>query len=869
MNSGTPVLAGRREGLAFLPMATIATIDLEGPWQQAGLWSRVAAEVPRWLAQQGLSPRDAVLLLPFAALLAPARAALAQAGGWQPRVETPLTLAATLGPPAPVPAGTCCGDAVGDRLAAAALLARQPWGAAWERRDPAGHAALVALLVDAAQTLREAALARAPEDRGSFWQAAREALGASAGPAEIEGLLLRLALDWAVESATAPTDRLFELRPAAWMALQIGGPDALAEGLLGHAGTPSLRLLADPHPDQPFARPAGGGGGLERIVCDDFESEAHAAASAVISAIDAGRTPVGLVALDRGLLRRVRALLERQGLPLHDETGWLLATTSAATRVVALLRAALPEAGPDARLDWLKTWPLAPAAARDALEALWRRRRHVPQAEAAEHLWAEAQGHLAPLRATGPLPLAGWLETLQGVLARDGSFDALAADPAGQQVITALGLDGRAVWRAAAAGWRLDLPGFIAWVEATLEAAPYLPPAEPGAPVVLTPLARAFGRGFAQVVLPAADARHLGGAEAGPSLIGPALALQLGLAHAAARRLRQRLALAQVLRCERVTLLRRRQDADEPVAESPDVEWLLIERARLGLPGLPARPAAPAMAVRPVASPRLPSPAAAQALPSTLSATQLQALRDCPYRFFVRAVLRLAEDDELDVALAKRDYGEWLHEVLHRFHRDRNPAVPLLAQLQAAADAVTQARGIEPAELLPFRASFERFAPAYAAWLAARDAEGWRWHSGETDHRIAPDNLGGLALRGRLDRLDEADGGRRQLIDYKTSAAQALKSKVKTPLDDVQLAFYAALLGADEKLEAAYLAIDGADAPEVIAQPGVAADAQALLEGLAGEWQRLKAGAGLPALGEGTVCDTCEARGLCRRDHWA
>jgi ATP-dependent helicase/nuclease subunit B len=42
-----------------------------------------------------------------------------------------------------------------------------------------------------------------------------------------------------------------------------------------------------------------------------------------------------------------------------------------------------------------------------------------------------------------------------------------------------------------------------------------------------------------------------------------------------------------------------------------------------------------------------------------------------------------------------------------------------------------------------------------------------------------------------------------------------------------------------------------------------------MMAALAGEWQRLKDGAALPALGEGSVCETCEARGLCRRDHWS
>ena len=81
--------------------------------------------------------------------------------------------------------------------------------------------------------------------------------------------------------------------------------------------------------------------------------------------------------------------------------------------------------------------------------------------------------------------------------------------------------------------------------------------------------------------------------------------------------------------------------------------------------------------------------------------------------------------------------------------------------------------------------------------------------------------------------------------------------------------FYAALLGGGEDLAAAYLALDDANAPREIAHPDVHRSAAALLHGLGQEWQRLQQGAALPALGEGRVCETCEARGLCRRDHWS
>jgi ATP-dependent helicase/nuclease subunit B len=41
-----------------------------------------------------------------------------------------------------------------------------------------------------------------------------------------------------------------------------------------------------------------------------------------------------------------------------------------------------------------------------------------------------------------------------------------------------------------------------------------------------------------------------------------------------------------------------------------------------------------------------------------------------------------------------------------------------------------------------------------------------------------------------------------------------------------------------------------------------------LVAGIADELQRLREGAAMPPLGEGSACDYCEARGLCRRDHW-
>ncbi|HZE92790.1 MAG TPA: PD-(D/E)XK nuclease family protein, partial [Rhizobacter sp.] len=264
-------------------------------------------------------------------------------------------------------------------------------------------------------------------------------------------------------------------------------------------------------------------------------------------------------------------------------------------------------------------------------------------------------------------------------------------------------------------------------------------------------------------------------------------------------------------------------------------------------------------------------------LPHQLSASACEALRACPYRFFALHLLRLREADELDAELEKRDYGTWLHAVLFAFHQARtapDTAQAEIARLLAVADAQQAEFGLADADFLPFAASFGELAPRYIAWLHERDAQGARWWQGEQDHRVELPVLQGTALQGRIDRADRIrtpQGDTLELIDYKTGSADVLRRQVRQPLEDTQLAFYAALVQPQTEvaLHAMYLALDGVKGIEQVLHPQVEDSAQALVQGLADDLSRLRLGAGLPALGEGHVCEFCEARGLCRRDHWS
>jgi ATP-dependent helicase/nuclease subunit B len=429
----------------------------------------------------------------------------------------------------------------------------------------------------------------------------------------------------------------------------------------------------------------------------------------------------------------------------------------------------------------------------------------------------------------------------------------------------------------------LGFEDFAGWIDAALEEGTYRPAAPIDASVVITPLERATLRPFAAAVLAGADEKRLGAPPAPWPLLGDALAAELGLPTAAAQRDRETLALAHLLRLPRVVLLRRRDDGGEPLAPSPLLERLELAALDAGRPGLLAArdPRLPA-AVAPRPTER-PAPVLAGRLPPRLSASAIEALRTCPYRFHALHGLRLREADELDDEVEKRDYGNWLHAVLHRFHDGReapDTAEAEAGRLHAAAAAVRDEMHLDAGAFLPFEATFVAFVLRYIDWLHGRDAEGARWLEGERALEATPAEWGGATMHGRVDRIDRAPraaGVDVQLLDYKTGNVDELKRKVANPLEDTQLAFYAALVGAQDEpggtLGAAYLTLDERDRISVVDHKGlegrgIADSARALVQGVGDELERIRAGAPLPPLGEGRACDWCEARGLCRRDHW-
>ena len=659
---------------------------------------------------------------------------------------------------------------------------------------------------------------------------------------------------------------------------------------------------------------------LHRAV--DAEDEAERAAACVLKQLRGGVRPVALVATDRVLTRRISAVLRAHGIVIADETGWKLSTTRAAAQLMCALQACRPQASTDAVLDWLKHAPVFDAAEVQSLESalrrdgmrVWRNAAASTKNRGAVQLSAmqeRSRERLSDLRSRieaqritlqQPRPLAAWLTALVALLQQAAQWPQLQADSAGRQLCAVLRLDAplrEAFERAlSTTRWKtrfIDIAAFIDWVRTALESQSFLPDVSPGeAPdVVVLPMAQLALRPFDGAVAPGCDEQRL---QSSPDPGGAWTAVQreaLGLPTRAHLQATARAAWQALMRVPQVDILWRASDAGgEELQPSPLVQALVqaLMRESAAQSGGAVDMAADPRAMRRIArAPTLPPLPDASALPvAQLSASAYEDLRKCPYRFFALRQLGLRETPELEAEIDKRDFGLWLHAVLRAFH-ERAALAPddaasedaRRALMDRCAAAATEALGLADDEFLPFAAAWPATRDGYLRWLAAHVAQGFDFEAAETWRR---QGLGRLDLVGQIDRIDhagqpapgigaappagvEAERGV-FVIDYKTEALGKTRDRVRQPGEDTQLAFYAALLPQDT-LRAAYVNIGERGETTTVEQADVVDERDRLLAGITLDVQRIAAGIPLPALGEGAVCDTCAARGICRKDFWS
>jgi ATP-dependent helicase/nuclease subunit B len=854
-----------------------------GSWADAGasalghaapdwgsIWQQVAAHMQLCKAHAART----VLLLPFYQLQAGARASAASywVGGFLPRLETTKSWQQRIAPFTP-DALDLSFDAGLDALRARTWLAKSGL--------QAQQAVLGSLLVETAQQLGGLAASVPPDERAAWAQRMRpvvaSGLAAGAEFAAYEAAVARIALEWAAASRYA-SDALFE-----W-ALQDVDALIVVRGVQSNALT--LALAAKLGERALFVDlPAGSDGQHFLHSARDAEDEAQRAAACVMAHVAAGRTPVALPAIDRLVTRRISAMLSAQGLALRDETGWKLSTTRAAANLMSLLRAAHPQASQDEQLDWLKHTH-APQGAVQHLEYVLRKRNtllggiEIAQ-DAIKFIVNEAA--VSPKDVLNTLsasrPLAAWLDALAQALKSSGQWAQLEKDAAGVQVLTALHLQASVAAQILQSdASRMSLVELTQWVQVALEGASFKMPSLQ-AQVVILPLAQLAARPFAALVMAGCDETHLPLAPQPQGWWNAAQREALGLPSRELLAAEQQTVWQRAMQVPSIDVLWRSTEGEEALQRSPLLQaWQLAHAFQLGMD---ARVSHEVIA-QPAAQPA-PSGAglmnAGQA--PRFSASSYQDLRTCPYRFFALRLLGLQEAQELDAELSKRDFGSWLHAVLSEFHQQRShesDAATDADNLDACAARMASAWFGQDAGFIPFAASWPQVRNSYLLWLQEHEREGWRFESSELDAKLqVRGETDVISIQGRLDRVDVLSGSAGEVsapsalthmvIDYKTEALTSLQRRVKEPLEDTQLVFYAALLGKDH-VKAAYLGVAEKETKAVL-QAQVNEALPMLLDGLAEDAQRIAAGHGLSAMGEGMACEYCAARGLCRKDFWA
>jgi ATP-dependent helicase/nuclease subunit B len=625
---------------------------------------------------------------------------------------------------------------------------------------------------------------------------------------------------------------------------------------------------------------------LRFFAATSLEQEARAAAMQVRLWLQQGKRDIAIVAQDRVVARRMRALLERAEVLVADETGWTFATLSVSTVLDRWLTALQSDFYHHDLLDLLKSpFIFADKASSERkaavyqLEQLLRKQDVVAGLETfialAEHEVVLHQP-LVRLRQAAALleqgkkkPLAEWLGALRESLRVLGIDTGLQQDDAGAQLLHAL-----VMWQQEleADNGRYQFNEWRRWLAQQLDTQTYRD-GSIDSTVRFTHLAATRWRAFDAVLLLGCDANHLPSVADGGRWFNDAVRSSLNLPTRGTHAARQRddlLALLTLNDCVLVTWQKDRNGEEGLL--SPYLEMLRDLHQLTYDDDLSERELHAYLATEEAYTVDLlhvikPTPSVkTDIVPERVSISGYNSLVACPYQFYARYILRLNELDEVQEGIEKSEYGARVHSILQQFHEryatvSEHPTAELDAALRQISEEVFADLLQQDFTARAWLARWFTSLSAYIEWQIENEAQSWRYAKSESDFDWP---LEGVRLRGRIDRLD-VRGEEMRVLDYKTQSEQVLRNKLREPGEDVQLACYAY---AHEAADAAFVSIDNGKVKLVEPKHDMPQLAQLNAERLVQMMGDIRGGAGLPANGIDVTCGYCEMRGVCRKGEW-
>jgi ATP-dependent helicase/nuclease subunit B len=656
---------------------------------------------------------------------------------------------------------------------------------------------------------------------------------------------------------------------------------------------------------------------LDRIhiqAADSLEHEIRIIGQIVRNRLQHGDRNIGIITEDRKLARRLRAYLEHSGIELHDSIGWALTTTRSAALLESWLQCIEGDFPHHAFLDLLKSTALLRREPEDFLKLIYRfetdlvlheniasgisRYRNALQHRAARlpywdqpvrqrlqallEQYAAAAQRLQKLL-TRPAPAGHIAHAVLTSLQDLGLQHCLAADAAGEQILTVLDRMQR-IGQAVDA--TIEWTDFRIWLGHMLETQYFSPPTSSRRVQLLT-LQQSMLYSCDTLIIAGADEQHLPRRAGVLPFFNDAVRNALGLPDWRDRLLEQQYLFRLLLESSpRIFATWQRERNGESVNLS---HWLeIIDHFHLAAYGVTLQQSQPpGQEIKEIATdvagdalpfiPSCPAPAVpANMMPTEITVSGHQRLLNCAYQFYVHDVLQLKPLDEIREALQKSDYGSRVHLCLQAFHcgvdglpgpftetlkpENRQQAIAALEQIAHAVFT----RDIE--DNFQHRAWLSRWLARiadYIDWQTKHNIE-WTVAAAEQERQIALDET--FTLRGRIDRLEHS-GERVGVIDYKTgrvpSQAEVLSG------EDVQLVSYSLLVGNVDRAQ--YLGLDqtrGIQAGVYIEDETLQDLSAQTRQRLHDSLHRLRAGAGMAALGIAPACEHCDAAGLCRHKVW-
>ncbi len=494
---------------------------------------------------------------------------------------------------------------------------------------------------------------------------------------------------------------------------------------------------------------------------------------------------------------------------------------------------------------------------------------------------------------------------LQDNLQETGMLKRLERDAAGKQlleVIQNFDLSGGTYQDI-----KMRLPEWLSLLKTVIEEASYEETGKDAqATLSILPLSSMRLREFDAVVLIGCDEQQLPAFSEPPLFFSDTLNRYLKSSTIAAQYVQQARDLSALLvSCRNVDLLwQSKSKSGEPLRPSA---W--IQRLQITLKdwrAIEAKPETYEGQSQPLQM-SVSTPDRDMAIPVTVSPSAYKALRDCPYRYYVSSLLGLHKAKEFEEGFDASLAGQTLHALLKTFFQalkteEEKSHSPIHQSNEARRQWMTEYLTLcsekeferliaGDARVLGTLRDWQKQIPSFVDWQIQREYEGWRYHDAElpigfTLSLLDPDGVQrDIRIAGRADRFDihQSDDTAAAVIDYKNQKMKKIVERSANILDDPQLLIYAR--AANENPGAAHLPgrtveqaewvtlkaeLDKGESKNIRAHavqemPEIMAQfSEQIVKDLNGLWARKP----MQAFAPDSVCQYCEARGICRKGMW-